>query len=219
MPSNTAWDRLADATQPQAVAGGLSIVTLGHVHAEELTALTPHFQKLEQLVLEIPPRDALAQHRAELNRAIDAATNDWILILREREIVDDALAKEIAGAINDGKARGFRVRSIPFYCGQPLRIGEEGEVRLFHRRYYMRYANKGEWQQLMIQGTVVRLSNILRSDSFPSVEAHREQLARSGVRHSSLRRLLLFIRYAAGARTLDRNTLRYLWTESAFDQR
>lgn len=216
----TAWDRLADATQPQAASGGLSIITLGHVHAEELTALTTHFQGLEQLVLEIPPRDELAKHRPEFNRAIDAATNDWILIIREREIIDDALAEEIAQAAHEAKARGFRIRSVPFYRGRQLRIGGDGgEVRLLHRRYYMRYANKGEWQQLAIQGSVVRLANILRSNSFESAEAHRAQIERlGGVPHSSLRRMLLFLRYAAAARTLDGNTLRYLWIEAAFDQ-
>ena len=93
------WDRLADATKPQAASGTLSVVTLGHVHAEDLTALTPHFAKVEQLVLDIPPRDDLAQHRAELNRAVDAASGDWVLIVREREVVDEALANEIASAI------------------------------------------------------------------------------------------------------------------------
>ncbi len=215
----TAWDRLADATQPEIVSGSLSIITLGHVHSEDLTALSPHFHKLEQLVLDAPPFDELAKHRAEFNRAIDVARSDWVLVVREREIIDDALAKEIAEAAGEAKARGFRIRSVPFYCGKPLRIGaEEGEVRLFHRRYYMRYANKGDWQQLTIQGTVVRLKNILRSMSFDSAEAHREQLARTAVPHSKLRQLLLFLRYAASARTLDRGTLRYLWIEAGFDQ-
>src|SRR5437588_486406 len=94
----------------------LSIVTLGHVHAEDLTALTPYFTKLEQLVLDIAPRDELVKHRPELNRAVDAATDDWILIVREREIVGDALAKEMAEAMTGAKAWGFRVRSMRIRC-------------------------------------------------------------------------------------------------------
>src|SRR5690348_18151611 len=73
----------------------LAIITLGHVHTEDLVALTPHCEHIEQLVLDIPPRDELSAHRAEFNRAVDAASTDWILIVREREVVDDALAKEI----------------------------------------------------------------------------------------------------------------------------
>jgi hypothetical protein len=207
------WDRLADATQPQAASGTLSVVTLGHVHAEDLTALTPHFVKVEQLVLDIPPRDDLAQHRAELNRAVDAASGDWVLIVREREIVDEALANEIASAIPGGAARGFRVRAVAIYAGKALRIGaDDGELRLFHRRYFLRR------DEIAVQGTVVRLKNAFRAISFDSPSAHREQLAKSGVPHSGLRHVLLFIRYAVGARTFDANTLRYLWIEAAYDQ-
>jgi len=89
----------------------LSIVTLGHIHAEDLTALTPYFTRLEQLVLDVAPHDELTKHRAELNRAVDAASDDWILIVREREVVDDAIAKEIASAMSAAKAWGFRIRS------------------------------------------------------------------------------------------------------------
>ena len=213
-----AWDRLTDAiTAPSALS--LSVVTLGDVHVEDITSLTPHFSKIEQLVLDVAPRDPLSKHRAELNRAIDAATSDWILVVREREVIDAPLAKEIAEAAAAAKARGFRVRSIPFYAGKPLRIGRDpGEVRLFHRRYYMRFADKGEWTELMIQGAVVRLHNVLRSITFESAAAHREYLGKRGVPHSSLRRVLLFLRYAVSARAVDTNTWQYLWIEAAYDQ-
>jgi hypothetical protein len=196
----------------------LSIITLGHVHAEDLQPLTPHFTRLEQLVLDVPPRDALSRHRAELNRAIDAATADWIFIVREREVIDDALAKEIANVMTGVSARGFRIRSVPFYAGKPLRLmRDDGEVRLFHRRNYMRYANKGEWDEITIQGSVVRLGCPLRSVTFASSAEHREYLAKSAAPHSTLRRVLLFASYLMGVRTLDANTLRYLWIEAGYD--
>lgn len=196
----------------------LAVITLGHVHTEDLAPLTLLFEHIEQLVLDIPPRDELSQHRAEFNRAVDAASTDWILIVREREVIDEALAQEIAKAASDVQARGFRIRSIPFYAGKPLRIGRDsGEVRLLHRRYYMRFANKGQWDELMIQGTVVRLVNALRSVTFASADEHRKHLAERAAPHSWLRRVLLFLRYLLGTRTFDRNTLRYLWIEASFD--
>ena len=196
----------------------LAIITLGHVHTEDLVALTPLFEHIEQLVLDIPPRDELSKHRAEFNRAVDAASTDWILIVREREVIGEELAKEIATAANDVQARGFRIRSVPFYAGQPLRVGSaSGEVRLLHRRFYMRFANKGQWDELMIQGTVVRLVNALHSVTFATPDEHRAHLAGRAAPHSWLRRVLLFLRYAIGTRTLDRNTLRYLWIEASFD--
>ena len=189
----------------------LSIVTLGHVHTEDLAALQPHFTRLEQLVLDIDPRSVLADHRAELNRAIDAGTSDWILIVREREVIDDALAKEVAEAMSAAKARGFRIRSVPIYAGKPLRIGSaEGELRLFHRRYFLR---RGE---LAVQGTVVRLANAFRSVTFATPEEHEAHLAGRAKRQSAVRRLLTFARYVLGTRTRDANTLRYLWIEAGY---
>jgi hypothetical protein len=191
---------------------------LGHVHAEDLAALTTRFEHIEQLVLDIPPRDPLSKHRAEFNRAVDAATADWMLIVRERETIDEALAQEIVDAANAGKARGFRIRSVPYYAGKPLHIAQdEGELRFFHRRNYLRYANKGIWDEIAIQGSVVRLTHTLRSVTFASAEEHRQHLAERAAPHSPLRHFLLFIQYALGARTTDSNTLRYLWIEAGFD--
>lgn len=196
----------------------LSIITLGHVHTEDLEPLTKIFEHLEQLVLDIPPRDALASHRAEFNRAVDAAGTDWILVVRERETIDDALAKEILDAATAAKARGFRIRSVPYYAGKPLHLTrDDGEVRLFHRRNYMRYANKGEWEEVTVQGSVVRLANALRSVTFATPEEHRQHLAAKAAPHSLLRRVLLFASYAIATRARDANTLRYLWIEAGYD--
>jgi len=197
----------------------LSIITLGQVDAEALEPLTPHFTRLEQLVLDVAPRDAFAKHRPELNRAIDAASADWLLLLREREVIDHALAGEIANAVREGRVWGFRIRSVPWYANRPLYIGRDpGEVRLFHKRHYMRFANRGEWEELTVQGTVMRLEQSLHSVTFESAAAHRDYLAKTGVPHSALRRALLFIRYFLSTRTFDVNTLRYLWIEAGYDR-
>jgi hypothetical protein len=189
----------------------LSIVTLGHVHTEDLTALQPHFTRLEQLVLDVEPRAPLTEHRAELNRAIDAGTSDWIVVVREREVIDDALAKEIAEAIKHSKAWGFRIRSVPYYSGKPLRIeGDAGELRLFHRRHFLR---RGE---LGVQGSVVRLASELRSVTFATAEEHRAHLAERSKPRSAIGRALTFARYVLGTRARDPNTLRYLWIEAGF---
>ena len=189
----------------------LAAVTLGHVHSEDLVALTPHFSRLEQLVLDIAPQDELAAHRAELNRAVDAASADWVLVVRERETISDALASEIAAAALAAKARGFRIRSIPFYSGKPLRIGStEGELRLFHRRYFLR---RGE---MAVQGPVVRLTNAFQSVTFAGASEHEAHLAQRGKKRSALRRVITFAGYLVTTRTLDRTTLRYLWIEAAY---
>lgn len=190
----------------------LSVVTLGHVHTEDLVALTPNCTHIEQLVLDVPPREPIDRHRPELNRAIDAATADWILIVREREVIDDALATEIAQAVGAGKAWGFRIRAVAWYAGKALGVGgHDGELRLVHRRHLLR---RGE---LAVQGTVVRLVAVLRSVTFTSAEEHRRYLSEKAARRSVLRRVLIFVRYAIGTRALDANTLRYLWIEAGFE--
>jgi hypothetical protein len=191
---------------------GLSIIAIGHVHAESVLALTKEFSPVEQLVLDVHPRAELVQHRAELHRAIDAASNDWIAVVREREEVSEALAREIAGAaVENARAWGYRIRTIPLYAGQPLRLGDmAGELRLFHRRHFLR---RGD---LNVQGTVIRLNESLRAVTFATAAEHREYLAKSGVPRSKLRHALLFLRNAIGSRTSDRNTLRYLWIEAGF---
>jgi hypothetical protein len=210
--STQVWDRLADATKPvESAKLMLAVITLGHVHSEELVALTPHFSRIEQLVLDIEPQGSLVAHRPELNRAVDAASADWVLIVRERETISDPLASEIAAAAVGGKARGFRIRSIPLYEGRPLRIGSaEGELRLFHRRYFLR---RGE---MAVQGTVVRLASAFESVTFASTREHEAHLAERASRRSALGRLATFVGYVASTRTLDRATLRYLWIEAAY---
>lgn len=189
----------------------LSIVAFGHVHAEDLASLTTRFSHLEQLVLDVPRDAAVDGHRAELNRAVDAATADWVLIVREREIIDEALAQEIADAVSASKAWGFRIRSVPYYAGQPLRIGrDEGELRLLQRRHLLR---RGE---LAVQGTVVRMQHGLHSVTFATPDEHRTHLAERGQPRSRLRQVWTFTRYALSSRTRDRNTLRYLWVEAGF---
>ena len=191
----------------------LSVITLGHVHSDPLNPLTPHFTRLEQVQTNLPARASFEQHRAELNRAIDAAAADWILILREREEIGAELAREIADSVSDSpRAWGYRIRTTPFYSGEPLRLGSDaGELRLFQRRHLTR---RGE---LIVQGSVIRLSGSLRLETFPSPAEHRAYLEKTAVPHSWLRHRLLFARNVLATRARDRNTLRYLWIEAAFD--
>jgi hypothetical protein len=195
----------------------LSIITLGDVHAEHLAPLSERFDRLEQLVLDVHPRDPLSKHRPEFNKAIDAASAEWILIARERESVNAPLAAEIAAAAADAKAWGYRIRVEFDYAGKPLRLGEgAGEIRLLHKRHYLRFANRGEWDEPAVQGTVIRLKEALRVATFASAREHREYLAANAERRNALARIATFLRDAIGTRAFDRNTLRYIWIEAGW---
>ena len=166
----------------------------------------------------LPAGAALDEHKAELNRAIDAASNDWIVILREHEAVDELLAAEIVRSMSEARAWGFRIRTLPIYRGRPLRLGAgDGEIRLFHRRHYARFEARREARAMRVQGTVVRLDSPLRAATFNTSADHREHLAARFVPHSALRQALIFLRNAIALRTVDANTLAYLWIEAGFD--
>jgi hypothetical protein len=62
----------------------------------------------------------------------------------------------------------------------------------------------------------VRLANPLRSITFASTNEHREYLAKNAHRNSPIKRLLTFAGYLLGVRTLDVNTLQYLWIEAGY---
>ena len=189
----------------------LSIITLGDVHAEDLAPLAEQFTHLEQLVLDVHPRDPLAKHHPEFNRALEASSGEWVLIVREREKVDVALAREIASVLQSGKR--FRIRTEVVYAGRPLRIPMgDGEVRLFSRMQNERMGEESGQAGLPV------LQNPLQAVTFASVPEHRAYLEKNYAPHSTVRRALLFLRDAIGLRTLDANTLRYIWTEAGFDK-
>jgi len=196
----------------------LTLLAVGHLPASAIESLLRRLPPIEAIELPLPPRVTLEDHKAELNRAIDAASNDWILIVREHEVVDDTLAVEITQAMSESRAWGYRIRTIPIYCGRPLRVAaEQGEIRLFHRRHYARFEARREARVMRVQGTIVRLEAPLRAVTFATREEHREYLDARFAPHSSLRRSLVFVRDAIALRAVDRNTLGYLWIEAGFD--
>jgi hypothetical protein len=151
---------------------------------------------------------------------IDGARGDWVLILREREIIEPALAKELASAVSEPPlAWGYRLASVTMYCGRALRIGKDrGEIRLAQRRH-ARFDLRSPGREMKVQGTVIRVNQPLRRITFESPAQHRRHLAERGVPHSLLRRLLLFSRNAVVTGSLWRSatTLRYLWIEAGYD--
>ena len=196
----------------------LTLLAVGHLPASAIESLLTRLPPIEAIELALPPGVALEDHKAELNRAIDAASNDWILILREHEVVDGRLAAEITRVMSETRAWGFRIRTEPVYCGRTLRVPtDEGEIRLFHRRHYARFEARREARAMRVQGTVVRLEAALQAVTFATREEHHEHLSSRFAPHSFLRRALIFLRDAIALRSTDRNTLSYLWIEAGFD--
>lgn len=201
--------------------GALSVIAIGRIEAGSIETLLQFFPNLEQVDSGLPPDAALHAHAGAGNRAIDSCSHDWILILREREIVTSALARELAAAVSESpKAWGFRLVSELYYCARPLRLGRSaGEVRFFHRRH-SRFDLRTEGREIRVQGTVIRLRSALQRRTFASTADHLRELQRGGIPHSLVRRSLIFLRNAIGTGSLWRSvgTLRYLWIEAGYDK-
>ncbi|HVR44331.1 MAG TPA: hypothetical protein VMS56_12910 [Thermoanaerobaculia bacterium] len=205
-------------TQPQA---GITIVGFGPIHAPDLAPLGERFHPVEHVDLKVPADSIIGAQQSKLRAAAGASSHDWILLLRSGERLGAALADEIRAATGgSASAWGFRLRIQPTYDGRPLRIGDagEGEIRLFHRRH-ARFDLREREAEMRIEGAVVRLREALERPTFDSAGEHRAWLARVGVPHSTLRRLLLFAHAAitTGALWRSRATLRYLWNEAGWD--
>lgn len=70
------------------------------------------------------------------NRAIDSASQDWILCLDADERVSPALAKEMQACFTQTEVNAFDIPYFSSYCGKILRFGDwrnESHIRLFRR--------------------------------------------------------------------------------------
>lgn len=197
----------------------LTVLGLGAVGADSIFSLHDRLASVQLVGLALKASSTLSEHPGTVNRAIDASDADWVMILREREVISDALAREIASALVPPRAWAFRIRSVPMYEGQALRLrtDDAGEIRLIQRRRARVDPATGTFR---ILGTVIRLESPLERLTFASAGEHRRYLEAFAVPHSTVRRVLRFVaavmtfRRALGSRA----TLRYLWIESGFDQ-
>jgi hypothetical protein len=195
----------------------LSVVAAGHPEPSAIENLRKVLDHLELIETNLDPAGRFSAQQAQVNRAIDAAANDWILLLRQHERVTPQLAGEIAETLIEApRAWGFRCASETYYAGERLHLEPpmQPELRLLHRRH-ARFRDGAEF----VQGTVVRTKNPITRESFASVEDHETFLAEGGVPHSFARALLIVVRNAIATKSFfRRNDLRYLWHEAKWDR-
>ncbi|MBI2214045.1 MAG: hypothetical protein HYU52_10395 [Acidobacteria bacterium] len=195
----------------------ITLLALGPVTTDCTEHLVRQVGAIEQIDLRLEHDAPLAAHVAEINRAIDAATCDWILLVRAHETVGEALAAEIAMSAGPSpRAWGYRIRTQPTYRGKPLTLEPlgDGELRLLHRRH-VRFLAGGDPK---VQGTVIRTREPLEASSFASSAEHASWLAERGTRRGFLGRLGVFAVDAlrCGPLRAQANGLVYLWVNSGW---
>ncbi|HXI14488.1 MAG TPA: hypothetical protein VNM92_17860 [Thermoanaerobaculia bacterium] len=203
------------------LARPLTVLDLGGIEIDQFASLSPFFSTVEQITT-VMARDAdLAAFKGEINRALDSASSRWVVILRQRETISPALAREISDAATEGpRAWGFRIRTELRYCGRHLLLKrqDDGEIRLVHTRH-SRFELKKESREMKVEGTVLRLSSPLELATFSSEAEHRAHLSRQRRARSFPFRLARFvvILIANGGAVRSAPTLRYLWIEAGFE--
>lgn len=133
------------------------------------------------------------------NRAIDHATQDWILVLDADEYLTPELQAEIRLAIkHQASVAAYQIRRISTFMGRPIRHGDWGKdwvTRLF-KKGTARFTDALVHESLVVDGVVGSLREILQHDTVTSLESAlrkmneystlgAEQMKSRG-RHSSL---------------------------------
>jgi glycosyltransferase involved in cell wall biosynthesis len=131
------------------------------------------------------------------NRALQAASGDWVLSLDADEWIEPPLAAEIKAAVARADADGYEIPRRSRFCGQIVRHGDwrgDRVLRLF-RRSRGRFSDDRVHERVIVEGRLARLSSPLEHDSITDpadaaskieryATAAAQQLAAEGKRSS-----------------------------------
>ena len=107
------------------------------------------------------------------NRALEAATQDWVLSLDADERVTPELREEIAALIADGpKDAAYEMPRLSRYCGRFMRHSGwwPDHVTRFFRRGAARFSDDLVHERLVVSGSTGRMKNHLVHHAFDDFE-------------------------------------------------
>jgi len=120
-------------------------------------------------------------HVAQKNRALEAASHDWVLSIDADEQVGGALAASIAqlrSAPPDHS--GYRMSRLNWWMGRPLRHGTwypDSRVRLFDRRR-ARWVGEDPHDLISLEGSEGRLAGDLVHHPYRNFAEHLQTIGR-----------------------------------------
>lgn len=114
------------------------------------------------------------------NRALDMATQEWILSIDSDEWVDDALRTEIIATLKNPTATVYDIPRLNQYCGKWIRHGDVGKdsvTRLF-KRGHAQFSDDIVHEKIITNDSVKRLRSPLCHNTYESIDAllHRMNL-------------------------------------------
>lgn len=115
------------------------------------------------------------------NRALDAATGDWVFSIDADERVSPELARQIQAAMaaEDGRS-SYTVSRLSRFCGTWMRHGDwypDHVLRLF-RRSQGRFTDDRVHEHVSVRGPIGHLDAHLLHDSMPSLESCLDKMNR-----------------------------------------
>lgn len=141
-------------------------------------------------------------------RAVNKATQPWVLSIDADEQVTPELRKEIEQAISQTHINGFEIPRLSSYCGKQIKHGgwwPDYVLRLFQREYG-HFTEDLVHERIIVDGTVQRLKAPLIHEAF----INPEEVLHKINNYSSLGAEKL---YRAGKRTTLRQAIvKGLWT-------
>lgn len=105
-------------------------------------------------------------------RALNYATNDWVLSIDADETVTDELKIEILNAMQRSKYNGFEIPRLSNYCGRAMKHGgwfPDYVLRLFKREHGS-FTDAVVHERIMVSGNIGRLNTPFLHDAFVNFE-------------------------------------------------
>ena len=127
---------------------------------------------------------------SQKQRALDAATGEWVLSIDADELIPPALAAEIRAAIAGGKEAGYRINRLSSFLGKPLRHGgwyPDRHLRLA-RRDAARFTDALVHESLVVQGTVGNLATDMPHQSYSNIDELLDKQRRYAISGAEQRR-------------------------------
>jgi len=106
------------------------------------------------------------------NKAIDLASNDWVMVLDSDEVITQELREEITSKIGNLQFDGFYVPRLNNFFGKNIRFGglyPDYSIRLFNKKKG-RFNDAKVHESVIVHGKVGKLKNHMTHQAYSNID-------------------------------------------------